>query len=124
MIQDITGFEYVLPTHQGRAAENILFSHLVQKGQYIPGNAHFDTTKAHIESRQAFAIDCTIDEAKNIKLEIPFKGNVCPLKLEKCLKEKENKIPFVIVTITNNTVGGQIKVSKKFVKKCFRLRMV
>ncbi len=107
MITEITGFEYVLPTHQGRAAENVLFSCLVKAGDFVPGNSHFDTTKGHIESRKAFAIDCTIDEAKNTQLEIPFKGNVDPVKLEKCLAEHHDKIPFIIVTITNNTAGGQ-----------------
>ncbi|MDY0016007.1 MAG: tryptophanase, partial [Bacteroidales bacterium] len=107
MIKKITGFDYVLPTHQGRAAENVLFSCLIKAGDFIPGNSHFDTTKGHIESRKAFAIDCTIDEAKDTQLEVPFKGNVDPVKLEKCLAEHHDKIPFVIVTITNNTAGGQ-----------------
>ena len=71
-ITRITGFEYVIPTHQGRAAENVLFSHLVKEGQVIPGNAHFDTTKGHIEARKAHAIDVTIKEAKDTQLEIPF----------------------------------------------------
>ena len=107
MINRLTGFEYVLPTHQGRAAENVLFSCLVKEGDYIPGNSHFDTTKGHIESRKAFAVDCTVDEAKNTQLEVPFKGNVDPDKLDKFLSEKADKVPFVIVTITNNTAGGQ-----------------
>ncbi|MEE1221434.1 MAG: tryptophanase [Bacteroidales bacterium] len=106
-ITSITGFEYVIPTHQGRAAENVLFSHLVKQGDIIPGNSHFDTTKGHIESRKATALDCTIDEAKDTQLEIPFKGNVDPKKLEKALAENADKIPFVIVTVTNNTAGGQ-----------------
>jgi tryptophanase len=106
-ITAITGFEYVIPTHQGRAAENVLFSHLVKQGDIIPGNSHFDTTKGHIESRKATALDCTIDEAKNTQLEIPFKGNVDPKKLEKALAENADKIPFIIVTVTNNTAGGQ-----------------
>ena len=107
MINRLTEFEYVLPTHQGRAAENVLFSCLVKEGDYIPGNSHFDTTKGHIESRKAFAVDCTVDEAKNTQLEVPFKGNVDPDKLDKFLSEKADKVPFVIVTITNNTAGGQ-----------------
>jgi tryptophanase len=107
MINEITGFEYVLPTHQGRAAENVLFSCLVKEGNYIPGNSHFDTTKGHIESRKAFAVDCTVDEAKNTQLEVPFKGNVDPDKLDKFLSEKADKVPFIIITITNNTAGGQ-----------------
>jgi tryptophanase len=106
-ITRITGFEYVLPTHQGRAAENVLFSYLVHEGDIIPGNSHFDTTKGHIESRKAFAVDCTIDEAKDTQLEHPFKGNVDCKKLEKVLQENSDKVPFVIVTITNNTAGGQ-----------------
>jgi tryptophanase len=106
-INKITGFKYVLPCHQGRAAENVLFSCLVKEGDYVPGNSHFDTTKGHIESRKAFAIDCTIDEARDTQLEIPFKGNVDIAKLEKVLTEHNSKIPFIIVTITNNTVGGQ-----------------
>lgn len=106
-ITRITGFEYVIPTHQGRAAENVLFSHLVKPGAVVPGNSHFDTTKGHIESRKATAVDCTIDEAKDTQLEIPFKGNVDPKKLEKALAENADKVPFIIVTITNNTAGGQ-----------------
>ena len=107
MITKLTGFEYVIPTHQGRAAENVLFSYLVKEGDIIPGNSHFDTTKGHIEGRKATALDCTIDEAKDTQLEIPFKGNVDPAKLEKALREHGDKVPFIIVTITNNTAGGQ-----------------
>lgn len=106
-IQRITGFEYVLPTHQGRAAENVLFSYLVKPGCIVPGNSHFDTTKGHIEARHAFAVDCTVDEARDTQLEYPFKGNVDPDKLEKVLAENTDKIPFIIITITNNTAGGQ-----------------
>ncbi len=106
-ITRITGFDYVIPTHQGRAAENVLFSHLVKAGAIVPGNSHFDTTKGHIESRKAFAVDCTVDEAKNTQLEVPFKGNVDCKKLEKVLAENADLVPFIIVTITNNTAGGQ-----------------
>ncbi len=106
-IKNITGFDYVLPTHQGRAAENVLFSYLVKPGNIVPGNSHFDTTKGHIEGRKAFAVDCTIDEAKDTQLEYPFKGNVDINKLEKVLQENGDKVPFIIITITNNTAGGQ-----------------
>jgi len=107
-IQSITGFTYVLPTHQGRAAENVLFSATVREGDYIPGNAHFDTTKGHIEFRRAHAVDCTIDEAFDTNTMHPFKGNLDLNKLENVLKAhpREN-IPFVIVTITCNSSGGQ-----------------
>ena len=106
-IQAILGFEHFLPTHQGRAAENVLFSVLIKKGDIIPGNSHFDTTKGHIEYRRAFAVDCTIDEAFDTTLSHPFKGNVDPVKLENILKSKGDKIPFIIVTITCNSSGGQ-----------------
>ena len=107
VIGRLTGFDYVIPTHQGRAAENVLFSHLVKAGDIIPGNSHFDTTKGHIEFRKAVALDCTIDAAKDTQLEIPFKGEVDCAKLEKALAENAEKIPFIIVTVTNNTAGGQ-----------------
>ncbi len=106
-INRITGFEYVLPTHQGRAAENVLFSCLIKEGDVCPGNSHFDTTKGHIEMRKAFAVDCTIDEAKDTQLEIPFKGNVDINKLEAVLKKDGDRVPFIIITCTNNTSGGQ-----------------
>ena len=106
-VRRILGIHYVIPTHQGRAAENVLFSFLVKEGNVIPGNAHFDTTKGHIEARKAFAIDVTTDEAKDAQLEVPFKGNVSLEKLEKVLKENPGNVPFMVLTVTNNTVGGQ-----------------
>ena len=107
-IKDITGLDYVLPTHQGRAAENVLFSAIVKEGDWLPGNSHFDTTKGHIEYRKAHAVDCTIDEASDTELEIPFKGNLDLGKLEEVLKaHPAEKIPAVVLTITNNTAGGQ-----------------
>lgn len=107
-IKDITGLDHVLPTHQGRAAENVLFSAIVKEGDWLPGNSHFDTTKGHIEYRKAHAVDCTIDEASDTELEIPFKGNMDLGKLEEVLKaHPAEKIPAVVLTITNNTAGGQ-----------------
>jgi tryptophanase len=107
-ISEITGFDFFLPTHQGRAAENVLFSVLVKEGDLVPGNSHFDTTKGHIEFRKATAVDCTIDEAGNTTVDHPFKGNVDLEKLENVLKNNpQEKISCVIVTITNNTAGGQ-----------------
>ena len=107
-IKDILGFDYFLPTHQGRAAENVLYSTIIKEGDVLPGNSHFDTTKGHIEYRRAHAIDCTIDEAKDTQLEIPFKGNLDPAKLEEVLKTyPKERIPAVVLTVTNNTAGGQ-----------------
>jgi tryptophanase len=107
-VKDLLGFEYFLPTHQGRAAENVLFSAMVKEGDIVPGNSHFDTTKGHIEFRKATAVDCTIDEAFDTSVQHPFKGNLDLEKLEKVLKETpKEKIPFVIITITCNSSGGQ-----------------
>ncbi len=107
-IKKLLGFDFFLPTHQGRAAENVLFSALVKEGDIVPGNSHFDTTKGHIEFRKASAVDCTIDEAFNTTLDHPFKGNLDLNKLEHLLQShpKEN-IPMIIVTVTCNSSGGQ-----------------
>jgi tryptophanase len=107
-VKRITGYKYFLPTHQGRAAENVLFSVMVKAGDVVPGNSHFDTTKGHIEFRKATAIDCTIDEAFDTSMNHPFKGNVDLVKLENVfLSHPKEQIPFVIVTITCNSAGGQ-----------------
>ena len=107
-IKDITGFDYFLPTHQGRAAENVLFSSKIKDGDIIPGNAHFDTTKAHIEFRKAHAVDCTVNEAYDTTLDHPFKGNLDLNKLENVLKRyPKERIPLIIVTVTCNSSGGQ-----------------
>ncbi|KUO68605.1 MAG: tyrosine phenol-lyase [Lutibacter sp. BRH_c52] len=108
IVKKITGFNYFLPTHQGRAAENVLFSALVKEGDIVPGNSHFDTTKGHIEFRKAKALDCTIDEAFDTSNMHPFKGNVDLNKLESVFKSHpKEKIPFVVLTITCNSAGGQ-----------------
>ncbi|ACU08883.1 Tryptophanase [Flavobacteriaceae bacterium 3519-10] len=107
-VQNITGYPYLLPTHQGRAAENVLFSVLVKEGDVVPGNSHFDTTKGHIEIRKAHAIDCTIDEAFDIENLHPFKGNIDLEKLEAVYKNHpKEQIPFCLITITCNSSGGQ-----------------
>jgi len=107
-INNLLGMPYYLPTHQGRAAENVLFSTLIKAGDFVPGNSHFDTTKGHIEFRKATAIDCTIDEAFNTTLLHPFKGNVNLQKLEDVFKKHpKEKIPLCILTITCNSSGGQ-----------------
>ncbi len=108
VVHGLTGFTYFIPTHQGRAAENVLFSALVKEGDLVPGNSHFDTTKGHIEFRKAKAVDCTIDEAFDTSVDHPFKGNVDLTKLEKVfLNNPTEKIPLVILTVTCNTAGGQ-----------------
>ncbi len=107
-IREITGFDYFLPTHQGRAAENVLFSVLVKQGDIVPGNTHFDTTKGHIEFRKATALDCTDKIASDPTAWHPFKGNVDLAKLEEVLENNPpEKISCIIVTITNNAAGGQ-----------------
>lgn len=107
-IKDLTGFDYFLPTHQGRAAENVLFSAMVKEGDVVPGNSHFDTTKGHIEFRKAEAIDCTIDEAFDTTVDHPFKGNLDLEKLENVFKTyPREKVSMVIVTVTCNSSGGQ-----------------
>lgn len=123
-IQVLLGFDHFLPTHQGRAAENVLFSALLKPGDIVPGNAHFDTTKGHIEFRHAEAVDCTIDEAYDTTVYHPFKGNINLEKLEDVLKSHpKGKIPVVIVTVTCNTPGGQpvsmenLRATSELVKK-------
>jgi tryptophanase len=107
-IEEITGFKHFLPTHQGRAAENVLFSVLVKEGDLVPGNSHFDTTKGHIEFRKAIPVDCTIVTPSDSAARDPFKGNVDLRNLEDVLKNNpREKISCIIVTITNNTAGGQ-----------------
>lgn len=107
-VQEITGFPHLLPTHQGRAAENVLFSVLLKDGDVVPGNSHFDTTKGHIEIRKAHAIDCTIDEAFDIEDPHTFKGNIDIEKLEEVYKKYPNEqIPLCLITVTCNTSGGQ-----------------
>lgn len=107
-VKQLFGFDYLLPVHQGRAAENVLFSVLVKEGDVVPGNAHFDTTKGHIEFRKARAVDCTIDEAFDTDAAHPFKGNIDPGKLKQVLdRYPREQVPMIIVTVTCNTSGGQ-----------------
>jgi tryptophanase len=112
-IGELLGLPYFLPAHQGRAAENVLFSALIGtgregEGKVVPGNSHFDTTKGHIEFRHAQAIDCTIDEAFDTTKEHPFKGNVDLGKLEAVFKRHPlEQIPLCLLTITCNSSGGQ-----------------
>ncbi|MGI5881314.1 MAG: tryptophanase [Syntrophomonadaceae bacterium] len=107
-IQDVLGFEYVLPTHQGRAAEGMLFAATVKAGQSVPNNRHFDTTMANLLVLGAHPIDLTVDEAEDSSLEAPFKGNMDLEKLKNFIEETgvEN-IPLGMLTITNNSAAGQ-----------------
>ncbi len=124
-VQDLTGFKYVFPTHQGRAAERILFGIVGGEGKIIPNNTHFDTTRANIEYTRAKALDIVIEEGKDPSLDHPFKGNVDIEKLQALLKEHDgtDRIPMVMITITNNSGGGQpvsmanIKAVKKLCEK-------
>lgn len=106
--KDIFGYEYIQPVHQGRAGEKVLFPLLLSEGKYSISNMHFDTTRAHVELAGARAIDCTVKEASDPTLRLPFKGNMDTEKLEKLIIQygPEN-IGVVIMTITNNSAGGQ-----------------
>lgn len=107
-IHDLTGYPYILPTHQGRAAERILYGYLGGKGKYFISNTHFDTTRANIEFSGATAIDCPIEEAKHPALDHPFKGNIDTPILEALIaKHGASNIAAVILTVTNNSGGGQ-----------------
>lgn len=108
VIQDLTSLPYILPTHQGRAAERILYGYLGGKGKTFISNTHFDTTRANIEFPGAEAIDIPIQEALQPSLEHPFKGNMDIVRLEKLINEKgPENIGGVILTVTNNSGGGQ-----------------
>ncbi len=107
-VKHLTGMEFILPTHQGRAAERIIYGHLGGKGKTFISNTHFDTTRANIEFSGAEAIDIAIDESNDPALIHPFKGNINTERLEKLIQEKGSKnIGAVILTVTNNSGGGQ-----------------
>jgi tryptophanase len=107
-VRHLMPFEHIIPTHQGRAAEKILFSIIGGAGKFIPSNTHFDTTRANIEATQAIAVDLVIEEGKNPSLIHPFKGNMDNAKLEAFIQEKgAENIPVCMLTITNNSGGGQ-----------------
>ena len=122
-IQEITGFKHIFPIHQGRAGERIVCQTQVKPGDYIPNNGHFDTTRANIEFVGAHAVDLVIDEGRDLALDHPFKGNMDVIKLKQFIeKTGPEKIPFAMITITNNSFGGQpvslenIRETKKVLK--------
>lgn len=106
--KDIFKYEYIQPVHQGRAAEKVLFPLLLEKGKFAISNMFFDTTRAHVELTGARAIDCVVSEALDPTLRVPFKGNMDVKKLEETILEKgKENIGMVVMTITNNSAGGQ-----------------
>lgn len=107
-VNDVIGYKYFVPTHQGRGAENVLFPILITPGQFVISNMHFDTTKAHVELKGARALDCVTPDAFITDKEVPFKGNFDLALVEKTILEKgRENISFILITITCNSAGGQ-----------------
>ncbi|MBP6865062.1 MAG: tryptophanase [Candidatus Didemnitutus sp.] len=106
-VREVTGLKHIIPTHQGRAAERILFATACAAGQIVPNNTHFDTTRANLEALGVQAVDLRCPEATQPSLIAPFKGNIDLVALERCLTENAGRVPFAMITVTNNSGGGQ-----------------
>jgi tyrosine phenol-lyase len=108
VVQELTGFAHVIPTHQGRAAERILFAETVRGGDVVPNNTHFDTTRANVEYQGAQALDLIRPEARDLDAVLPFKGDLDVEALERTIDEVgRDRVPMVMITITDNSGGGQ-----------------
>jgi tryptophanase len=106
-VRDLTGYPFVIPTHQGRAAERILFSVATKPGDVVPSNGHFDTTRANLEHGGATALDLVVAEGLDPRARHPFKGNIDLARVERLLAEDAARVPFGMITLTNNAGGGQ-----------------
>tara|TARA_B100000287_G_scaffold417853_1_gene454082 strand:+ start:3894 stop:5267 length:1374 start_codon:yes stop_codon:yes gene_type:complete len=107
VVKELTGYKHIIPTHQGRASERILASIMLREGNIVPSNSHFDTTRANVEFTGSEALDLICKEGEDLLKPAPFKGNVDLEKLEETLSKEKGNIPYVLMTVTNNTGGGQ-----------------